>query len=71
MLTSGKAWKLGYFKTLSGMAGWLKIQPAAYNKTVKSRPPLLHVAPRADAGKIPYYAGKRQFLAIVKWQEAV
>ena len=38
----------------------------AYNKTVKSRPPLLHVAPRADAGKIPYYAGKRQFLAIVK-----
>ena len=39
---------------------------AAYNKTVKSRPPLLHVAPRADAGKIPYYAGKRQFLAIVK-----
>ena len=42
-----------------------------YNKTVKSRPPLLHVAPRADAGTIPYYAGKRQFLAIVKWQEAV
>ena len=28
MLTSWKAWKLGYFKTLSGVAGWLKIQPA-------------------------------------------
>ena len=49
-----------------------KVQTAqGYNKSVKSRPPLLHVAPRADAGKIPYYAGKRQFLAILKWQEAV
>ena len=43
----------------------------SYNKLVHPEPPLLHVAPGADAGKIPYYAGKRQFLAVLKWQEAV
>ena len=50
--------------TIQGTPLVEKLYPPAINSYI--RVPLLHVAPGADAGKIPYYAGKRQFLAILK-----